>query len=417
MRLFLKVLGWLLTPILLLMLVAGAMVLQDRLPLVRQDLKISAEEGAWTRQWLLQHRPASHRQGQWVDLDLSERQLDLIANALMDKLGQGRADIQLGDGQALIQASLALPWDLVQGYLNLECILVERDHQPSIESARLAGLPLPSALIESFAERAMSRVDHRELVRDLVIAPDRLTLSYAWRPDLLERIGSGMLAEAELPLLLRYQEDLDRWAAEHPRARTVTLADLMSYLFSKAGERPAEADPIRENRAVLMVLAAYVNGQTIRDPDPASDSKAALRPRTVVLRGRPDLSQHFVASAAIAIQGNDTFSSLIGWYKEMSDSKGGSGFSFPDMAANRSGIRLAKLATETPEGARQIQRAAKKGLSEDDFMPRIDGLPEGMNRGAFIAGYGEDKARLYREMIAHIDRRIDDRPLYHQPSS
>ncbi|MFD2110831.1 hypothetical protein [Thiorhodococcus fuscus] len=417
MRSLLKVLGWLLTPMLLLALVLGVTVYHDRHAVVPEDESLTAGERAWTRNWLLQHRPSANKPGQWIHLDLSERELNLIANELLDKLGPGQTRIHLDDGRAHIKLSLSLPWDLVQGYLNLQFDLVETGHLPVIESARLAGLPIPSSLIQSLADRALSSVDHSELLRDLSIEPDHLALTYAWRPDLVERIGSGMLAAADLPRLLRYQEELNRWASEHPRPRNIPLADLLSHLFATAGERSKNADPIQENRAVFMVLAAYVNGQTIRDPSRESDPKVSTRPRTVVLRGRHDLSQHFAASAAIAIQGSGTFSGLIGWYKEMSDSKGGSGFSFPDMAANRSGIRLAKLATDSPEGARWLQHAAAQGLTEDDFMPRIDGLPEGMDRQTFITDFGDDKARRYRETITHIDQRIDERPLYRQPQS
>ncbi len=119
-----------------------------------------------------------------------------------------------------------------------------------------------------------------------------------------------------------------------------------------------------------------------------------------------------MTSAALTIQGSDTLSGLVGWYKEMSDANGGSGFSFADMAANRAGIHLAQLATSNQEGARRVQRIAVQGLTEDDFMPAIDGLPEGMDQRAFKTHFGRAKKDEYQKVMTHIDRRIDASRLY-----
>jgi hypothetical protein len=132
----------------------------------------------------------------------------------------------------------------------------------------------------------------------------------------------------------------------------------------------------------------------------------------VLLRQRQDLGQHFMTSAALVTQGGDTFSGMIGWYKEMSDANGGSGFSFADMSANRAGIRLAQRATASPDSARQVQQRIAAGLTEDDFMPVIDGLPEGMDQQAFAANFGNQNNVVYQKMIQLIDERINAARLF-----
>ena len=198
--------------------------------------------------------------------------------------------------------------------------------------------------------------------------------------------------------------------ADRPRRQSLELAELLAALLAEAAA-DGRADPIAANRALILALAAYVNDRVIHAPgEPRADPRQ--RPHPVQLRGRRDLSQHFMTSAALAVGGNDTLSRLIGWYKEVSDSAGGSGFSFADMTANRAGIRFAKLATESPSSAHRLQRLGSRGLTADDFMPPIEALPEGMSRNRFMSRFGDTHPGAYQRMLETIDRRIAERPLF-----
>ena len=177
---------------------------------------------------------------------------------------------------------------------------------------------------------------------------------------------------------------------------------------------PHESDATAENRALILALAAYVNRRAIlpAQEDPGAPS---ARPRffhPVVLRGRRDLAQHFITSAALTAQGGDALSDLVGLYKEVSDADGGSGFSFPDLTADRAGTRFAELAVGDVAGARALQSAARRGLREEDFMPPIDGLPEGLAKGDFAALYGDTRGPAYRRVSDEIERRIDHTRLH-----
>jgi hypothetical protein len=52
---------------------------------------------------------------------------------------------------------------------------------------------------------------------------------------------------------------------------------------------------------------------------------------------------------------------MIGLFKEMTDARSGSGFSFNDMAANRAGTRLGALAVGDPA---KLQQRLTAGLLE-----------------------------------------------------
>jgi hypothetical protein len=117
---------------------------------------------------------------------------------------------------------------------------------------------------------------------------------------------------------------------------TASLADLLPPLFQIAATRPADRVPA-ENRAALLAVALYVNGE-----DPARvipEGRDWRRPawRRLSLGGRRDHAQHFTISAAIAAAAGAPIAHVIGIYKEMDDARRGGGFSFSDLAADRAG--------------------------------------------------------------------------------
>ena len=408
MRLLLKSLLWITGLGLVAALVLGLALALDRRPLVAEPSPPSPAEQTWAADWLAKQRRHHGRAASSNRLELTEPQANLLLNALLGRSGQGQAQVRLGAGRASLALSLKLPLDQLDGYLNLELELVEDDPLPRVESARIAGLPIPGSLAQALVEQALQALDRSQMVHEVRFTPERLTLDYTWRPDMIERFSGGMIASDELPRVLAAQDAIIRYAAAQPGRKPLPLSDLLTHLLQ---ETASDTDPIAGHRALILALAAYVNGQSIRAPDDDSTEPRA-RPRLVLLRGRVDLSQHFMTSAALAIQGTDTLSSLVGWYKEMSDANGGSGFSFVDMTANRAGIRFARLATESAASAQWLQSVARAGLREDDFMPSIDRLAEGLSQERFEAQLGEDKRREYQRLIEQIDRHIESRGLY-----
>ena len=410
MRLLLKSLLWITGLGLVAALVLGLALTLDRRPLVAEPSPPSPAEQTWAADWLAKQRRHHGRAASSNRLELTEPQANLLLNALLGRSGQGQAQVRLGAGRASLALSLKLPLDQLDGYLNLELELVEDDPLPRVESARIAGLPIPGSLAQALVEQALQALDRSQMVHEVRFTPERLTLDYDWHPNMVERFSGGMIASDELPRVLAAQDAIIRYAAAQPGRKPLPLSDLLTHLLQETAN---DMDPIAGHRALILALAAYVNGQSIRAPDDDSTESRA-RPRLVLLRGRVDLSQHFMTSAALAVQGTDTLSSLVGWYKEMSDANGGSGFSFADMMANRAGIRFARLATENAASARWLQSVARAGLREDDFMPRIDSLPEGLSQAGFEDRLGTDKRREYQRLIEQIDRHIESRGLYRQ---
>jgi len=131
----------------------------------------------------------------------------------------------------------------------------------------------------------------------------------------------------------------------------------------------------------------------------------------VTLAGRDDFPKHFLISAAIASEAGSPLADAIGVYKEIDDSRGGSGFSFNDIGADRAGTRFGEVASRSPERARKLARALAAGAAESDFMPDVSDLPEFMQEAEFKRRYGGVGGPGYARMMATIEARVASLPL------
>jgi hypothetical protein len=141
-------------------------------------------------------------------------------------------------------------------------------------------------------------------------------------------------------------------------------------------------------------------------------AEANVRTEHVKLEARHDWVQHFVVSAGLAAAGGRSITNVIGEAKEIVDTDGPSGFSFTDIAADRTGVRFAEVATQSSSRARRLQQALAGTLSESDFFPPVGDLPEGLSETQFKYRYGDVNTPAYSQMIAEIDRRIASIALY-----
>jgi hypothetical protein len=123
---------------------------------------------------------------------------------------------------------------------------------------------------------------------------------------------------------------------------------------------------------------------------------------TPTMRGRHDLAQHFAISAALVVLIGPQGAEGAGIVKELSDSRGQSGFSFVDLSADLSGILFAGAVRD---GAVPLSRL-EDGFAVADFLPGADGLAEGIGWDDFVHRYGNPPdTRLFQQREA-IRRRI-----------
>ena len=112
------------------------------------------------------------------------------------------------------------------------------------------------------------------------------------------------------------------------------------------------------------------------------------------MRGRRDLAQHFAVSAALAVLVGPQNAEEVGILKEMSDSRGGSGFSFVDLSADIAGIQFAAA---VGNGRISLSRLENHFVVQD-FLPELGGLRDRVVWKDFLKQYGfPPDARLSRE--------------------
>jgi hypothetical protein len=114
----------------------------------------------------------------------------------------------------------------------------------------------------------------------------------------------------------------------------------------------------------------------------------------------------------LAADTTSPLSRAVGIYKEVADSRGGSGFSFNDIAADRAGTRLGELALARPrELQARLAATQPAGIEDAALMPPWHDLPEFLPEAEFLRRYGGVGAPPYNRLLAEIDRRITALPL------
>lgn len=172
------------------------------------------------------------------------------------------------------------------------------------------------------------------------------------------------------------------------------FAALMEEAFAYAEDNSHGTDPVFPNQAAILALGVILGGEEIaavghREIDMTRASEfEALRER-VGLYGHQDWPRHFWISAALTVLTGEERTMAVGIAKEVADtSPGRTGFSFPDLAADRAGCLFALAATRDAESARAMQARILSGVKIKDFFPDVRDLPEGLHRNRFENNFG-----------------------------
>jgi hypothetical protein len=347
---------------------------------------------------------------------IDEEDLVVALNYAASRIAQASARVRLQSGVARLQASLQPPANPFGRYVNIDAELHESEAAPQIHRLQIGALPVPVLVADFLFREGLRRLlttDRTQVVTSVVksvhFGDGTLTVNYRSSDDIAAMARSVLVAPEDQRRLRAYQERLAEVVARAPRS--LSVAALMPPLFQLAVERGASAGQVRENRAVIVVLAFYAIEKPLDRIVPAATNWAQPARRAVTLAGRTDLPKHFLVSAAIAAEAGSPLADAIGVYKEVADSRGGSGFSFNDIGADRAGTRFGEVASESPARARELARSIAAGVEESDFMPDVADLPEHMPEAEFKRRYGGVDGAGYRQMMATIEQRVAARPL------
>jgi hypothetical protein len=425
----------LITPLLLLLLLAFLAV--EREPLIVETAVPTVDSAQRARNLAREVLDILNSQQERASITASEDDL----NALMTLVGRGTqrfaGRVRVTPGIMFVGASVRLPANPFGRYLNLRGELLPDERGLNINLVKVGKVgfprPLATALLKGLLNMGlgnregsalMASVQSLDLTRDTVTVNLRSVSRLKGRLKRLQAslgrlrdLSQGGEAPWGSSLVGDYYGRLLEAGPNFQAGPPSSLASYLGPLFRLARERSANGDPVKENSAALLALAIYLG-------DPRFDKLAGLNLKPellgrsayrqgVHLGGRQDLRLHFVISAGLKLLTDQGISTAIGEFKELLDAgRGGSGFSFVDLAADRAGIRFAEAATDPNGGARHLQELLAANPTEQLFFPIVADLPENMPREQFEQFYKGVDSRRYNGMVREIDRRIDSCPAY-----
>ncbi len=388
------------------------------LPSVTDAGTMQHEDVGRIKNTLKQHDPRRLRDGEQRRLQITQRDLNLMLNSTFPYSDRLLWLVTLDEARADVSLSVALPANPVGDYLNISARLKQVGTSVAVEQLNFGNTSLPGWLCKPIVSAAdmllRSHIpEYGELlatIEQLQIHPQSVQVEYRWQAELAKRIQARgrdlFLSAADRERILAYYEEIARQSRSLAGA-PVSLDRLLQPLFSLARQRSRTDGGARaENRALLLALGLAVQGSSIRHLTGDREGAGPKRPvpLRLTLQGRRDLAQHFTISAAIAAAGGSSLADTIGVFKEVDDSRGGSGFSFADLLADRAGVSLAEAAIGERAGA--VQGYMSNGPRESGYMPGFDQLPEGLMELEFKSRFEDLDSASYALVNDEIERRI-----------
>ncbi|WP_150048081.1 MULTISPECIES: hypothetical protein [Methylomonas] len=375
---------------------------------------------AWNRddieraKQLLQLSPEEREGSKTIVLD--QKDINIAASYLLNHFVENTVAIQMGANLVWVQIAVYVPKTVWGRYLDFSFKLRQTEQGIRIKSLKIGEISIP----DSAANLILPWLGHLPPFNQYW----QLGAQYVQEVQFIEHgvqiryLGAMVEAAKQLarskhrdyPNLDFYQQQINEIVLRHDPAWRLSLAELLQPLFESAYRRSDAETAIRENRAVIIAVGSYIFKQDLRGFLPLGLVYAKDYP--VYAYKRVDIPQHFIASALLATVDAKLLSERIGVDKELSDAETGSGFSFIDLLADRTGTRFGELAIASPQTARAFQ-AKMAGISDyQQVVPDIQGLPEQLEQQAFAARFGNTQSPLYQAMLAEIDKRIAELPLY-----
>lgn len=345
-------------------------------------------------------------------LELTQADLNLSANYLLNRFSNGRALISLKENKLKFVVAAALPENRLGKYLNITFRLGnENGNQlPTLTKFKAGKLLLPSKVAAFVIETAIKHTPLNEYfllatdpIKAVTIDDQKITIAYHPNKSTLKTARDILTHNNTDAHANVYQSKLADVIRRHDPDWRLSLAELLQPLFALAYQRSTLETAVEENRIVINTINDYVNNSKTTQFSPYYPA---------FLYKRIDLAQHFIGAAAITASVNSQMAEALGEEKELQDARSGSGFSFVDLTADKAGTRFGELAIATSSSARKLQQAVSTIKDYTDFMPDPRTLPEHMDETAFKKRYGSVDSETYQKVSQQIDALIAATPIY-----
>ena len=404
--------------LLLIVLAAGALpfALLAPTPAVEGGANLDTVGLTRARALMREHDPRQLHDGEVRTIRVSAEEVDLVLTYLLRSLGGGSARVFLAPQTLRAAFTAQLPANPLGSFFNVELALAQTDTLPTLTHLRIGRLELPRPLAQWLVRQALKAAYTQagltspgSLVRAVSFSAGSVALRYEWQSSVVTVLRNQLSPLAEQARVREFHQQLVASASRY--ARLVSLPDLAAPLFAFALLRAPQGDPVADNRAALLVLANYVTGKRLAMLIPDAANWPVPQRLSVRIYRREDLVQHFVNSALIAATGGEALAQTFGLEKEIDDSRGGSGFSFVDLLADKAGTRFGQGASASRDSAIAVQRFASAAPSQGAWIPNPEGLRENLTEQVFKQRYGGVDGAGYRAVLGDIETRLANLPV------
>jgi hypothetical protein len=360
---------------------------------------------------------------------ITQNQLNSLVGFAQRAHEKINAQVRISQNSTSILVSYQLPDNPIGQYLNIDILLLPGSGL-KLSHIKFGSLNVPGSLamrslvfLANWYTNSDIASQFMQKVESVSMTERQIQLSFLPLDQFLIELNVvkqslGKSSDEEMRLKTAYYLKQLSLLEVGKRSTPQSLAEYMGPVFTWAKNRSSYETASKENEAAIMALAIYAGhprfANFVGEVQPQI-RKLALPKAPAKLKSRGDLNQHFIFSAAIKIISEQFLSIAIGEFKELMDrSKGGSGFSFVDLAADFAGVQFAVAATR-PSSARLVQNILAGNTNESLFFPDIQGLPEGLRKNEFSRRFTEVDSPEYLEMVRSINQRIAELPIHQVP--
>lgn len=398
----------------MLILVTCIFLFTDNDPLVEQPAPPGSEQASAVRLAVGQLRSRTLNRASPANLHFTSSQLSAIGELASDGFKPDRLLIELDDNRINVVGSHRL---FFGRWLNAS--LVSQGSKKGFPKVYLTvgSISFSSSLSRSLLDGGRLALNWRganippldTLVQNAEFREGDAfaTVQLPLKSGIIDQLSSGRGSVDRSDVAKAYCR-LTRLQAADP---TSDLAETVRRAFPAESATLATASSNRATFVALAMLTVSPSVGGLVGLSAADIQECASAPVALTLNGRFDLAKHWALSAALEVTTGAQIGQAMGEWKELSDSVSKqsefavgdpTGFSFVDLAADRSGLLIARAASDVAR-ARSIAEKLSTIKQQDILPARLTSLEEGMSDRVFIATYGTIRDPRFRAKVQEID--------------
>ena len=419
-----RFLGALITGLLAVVVLLMVLVL-DTNPSVSANASEQIADADTVKKLLAQIRRSINDRERGHVITVSEQQVESLVGFVQRAAPYIHGTSAIQPDHGTIEASIAVPALVTTLYLNLEIKVLPAD-ELAIDYVQIGSLSLPGPFAVGLVESALNIYTDSEIGTQAKEQITRVAMTDTQVAVSLKPMDSFLMQLNEIRAGFDDERDeltkLTAYYLRYIAGREIALKKkpqpfnaYLNLIMARAREQSTQENVLQHNKAAVLALAIFIGHHRIANfvGDVQPDVEHALKPASsVLLRGRSDLSKHFIISAALKMLSEQDVTVAIGEFKELMDrGMGGSGYSFVDLTADLAGVEMARVLAD-PDTALRAQDTLAGTPDESIYMPEIDGLTEGLSKQEFTRRYEKVDSEAYLQEVEQIRARLAQMPFY-----